>query len=149
MNVTRVYRIKSLDLDTVRKAVENATSDVFPSGDPRPRLAISADSNTRSLIVTGSPGDVQTAEAIVRQLETGLTEPLSEPRTTSMLPLVNHRIDRIYRNIESLIRERMDEVPFKEQPRPRLIEDRECERTQVLLTWKGGTRPVTFSVKSN
>ena len=76
INVTRVYRIKTLDLDTVRSAVENATSEIYPSGETKPRLSISVDTTTRSLIVTGSPGDVGTAEAIVRQLEAGLKEPL-------------------------------------------------------------------------
>ena len=131
INVTRVYRIKTLDLDTVRSAVENATSEIYPSGETKPRLSISVDTTTRSLIVTGSPGDVGTAEAIVRQLEAGLKEPLAEPRTTSMLTLANHKVDRIYRNIESLVNERMNEVPFKEQPRPRLIPDRENNRVIV------------------
>ena len=131
VNITRVYRIKSLDLETLSKAVENATSDIFPSGDPRPRLAISKDDASRSLIVTGSPGDVDTAETIIRQLEIGLKEPVSEPRSTVMLPLVNHKVDRIYRNIESLVNERMNEVPFKEQPKPRMIQDRENNRVIV------------------
>ena len=131
INVTRVYRIKTLDLDTVRSAVENATSEIYPSGESKPRLSISVDTTTRSLIVTGSPDDVGTAEAIVRQLEAGLKEPLAEPRTTSMLTLANRKVDRIYRNIESLVNERMNEVPFKEQPRPRLIPDRENNRVIV------------------
>ena len=131
INVTRVYRIKTLDLDTVRSAVENATSEIYPSGETKPRLSISVDTTTRSLIVTGSPGDVGTAEAIVRQLEAGLKEPPAEPRTTSMLTLANQKLDRIYRNIESLVNERMNEVPFKEQPRPRLIPDRENNRVIV------------------
>ena len=134
VNITRVYRIKSLDLETLSKAVENATSDIFPSGDPRPRLAISKDDASRSLIVTGSPGDVDTAETIIRQLEIGLKEPVSEPRSTVMLPLVNHRVDRIFRNIESLVNERMNEVPFKEQPKPRMIQDRENNRVIVTAS---------------
>ena len=136
VNVTRVYRIKSLDIETLKNAVENATSDIFPSGDPRPRLAISTDKATRSLIVTGSPGDVQTAEDIIRQLETGLKEPDSEPRSTVMLPLVNYKVDRIYRNIESLVNERMNEVPFKEQLKPRMIQDRENNRVIVTASLK-------------
>ena len=48
-----------------------------------------------------------------------------------MLTLANHKVDRIYRNIESLVNERMNEVPFKEQPRPRLIPDRENNRVIV------------------
>ena len=71
-------------------------------------MAISKDDSTRSLIITGSPGDVETAETIIKQLEIGLKEPVSEPRTTVMLTLVNHKIDRIYRNIESLVNERMN-----------------------------------------
>ena len=134
VNITRVYRIKSLDLETLSKAVENATSDIFPSGDPRPRLAISKDDASRSLIVTGSPGDVETAETIIRQLEIGLKEPVSEPRTTVMLTLVNHKVDRIYRNIESLVNERMNEVPYKEQPKPRMIQDRENNRVIVTAS---------------
>ena len=134
VNITRVYRIKSLDLETLSNAVKNATSDIFPSGDPRPRLAISKDDSTRSLIITGSPGDVETAETIIKQLEIGLKEPVSEPRTTVMLTLVNHKIDRIYRNIESLVNERMNEVPFKEQPKPRMIQDRDNNRVIVTAS---------------
>ena len=102
------------------------------------------DTTTRSLIVTGSPGDVGTAEAIVRQLEAGLKEPLAEPRTTSMLTLANHKVDRIYRNIESLVNERMNEVPFKEQPRPRLIPDRENNR--VIVTANAAQHTIVADV---
>ena len=144
INVTRVYRIKTLDLDTVRSAVENATSEIYPSGETKPRLSISVDTTTRSLIVTGSPGDVGTAEAIVRQLEAGLKEPLAEPRTTAMLTLANHKVDRIYRNIESLVNERMNEVPFKEQPRPRLIPDRENNR--VIVTANAAQHTIVADV---
>ncbi len=144
INVTRVFRIKTLDLDTVRSAVENATSEIYPSGETKPRLSISVDTTTRSLIVTGSPGDVGTAEAIVRQLEAGLKEPLAEPRTTSMLTLANHKVDRIYRNIESLVNERMNEVPFKEQPRPRLIPDRENNR--VIVTANAAQHTIVADV---
>ena len=144
INVTRVYRIKTLDLDTVRSAVENATSEIYPSGETKPRLSITVDTTTRSLIVTGSPGDVGTAEAIVRQLEAGLKEPLAAPRTTSMLTLANLKVDRIYRNIESLVNERMNEVPFKEQPRPRLIPDRENNR--VIVTANAAQHTIVADV---
>ena len=176
-------------------------------GQTRSRLAISADTSTRSLIVTGSPGDVQTAEDIVRQLEQGrepiiarqtrifemldreelgrvtplverlykeqveeagtgpadaiilrdentqrlivrakpnhllqiakliselrLAKPLAKPRSTAMLPLANRKVDQIYRNIESLVNERMGETPFRNQPKPRLIEDRANNRVIV------------------
>ena len=207
VSITRVFHIKSLDLDAVRQAVSNATSDQFPAGETRSRLAISVDISTRSLIVTGSPGDVQTAEDIVRQLEQGrepiiarqtrifemldrdelgrvtplverlykeqveeagtgsadaiilrdentqrlivrakpdhllqiakliselrLAKPLAKPRTTAILPLSNRKVDQIYRNIESLVNERMGETPFRNQPKPRLIEDRANNRVIV------------------
>ena len=207
VNVTRVFRIKSLDLAAIQQAVSNATTDQLPDGQTRSRLAISADTSTRSLIVTGSPGDVQTAEDIVSQLEQGrepiiarqtrifemldreelgrvtplveklykeqvdeagtgpadaiilrdentqrlivrakpdhlvqiakliselrLAKPLAKPRTTAMLPLSNRKVDQIYRNIESLVNERMGETPFRNQPKPRLIEDRANNRVIV------------------
>ena len=207
VSITRVFRIKSLDLDAVRQAVSNATSDQFSAGETRSRLAISVDTSTRSLIVTGSPGDVQTAEDIVRQLEQGrepiiarqtrifemrdseelgrvtplveqlykeqideagtgpadaiilrdenthrlivrakpdhlaqiemliselrLAKPLAKPRTTVMLPLANRKVDQVYRNIESLVNDRMGETPFRDQPKPRLIEDRVNNRVIV------------------
>ena len=54
VNITRVFRIKALDLDAVQQAVLNATTDQLPAGETRPRLAISVDNSTRSLIVTGN-----------------------------------------------------------------------------------------------
>ena len=51
-----------------------------------------------------------------------------------MLTLVNHKVDRIYRNIESLVNERMNEVPFKEQPKPRMIQDRDNNRVIVTAS---------------
>ena len=207
VSITRVFRIKSLDLAAVQQAVSNATTDQLPGGETRSRLAISVDTSTRSLIVTGSPGDVQTAEDIVRQLEQGrepinarqtsifemldreelgrvtplveklykehvdeagtgpadaiilrdentqrlivrakpdhlaqiaklitelrLSKPETNPRTTAMLPLSNQRVDQIYRNIESLVNDRMGETPFRNQPKPRLIEDRVNNRVIV------------------
>ena len=204
VKITRVFRIKALYLDAVEQAVSNATTDQLPAGETRPRLAISVDTSTRSLIVTGSPGDVQTAEDIVRQLEQGLEPiiarqtrifemldgeeldrvtplveqlykehvneagtgpadaiilrdktthrlivraqpdhigqiakliselrlamPLAKPRTTAMVPLANRKVDQIYRNIESLVNDRMGETPFRNQPKPRLIEDRANNR---------------------
>ncbi|HAH98135.1 MAG TPA: hypothetical protein DCO70_02295, partial [Verrucomicrobiales bacterium] len=207
VSITRVFRIKSLDLDAVKQAVSNATTDQLPNGEAKLRLAISIDTATRSLIVTGSPGDVQTAEDIISQLEQGL-EPIiarqtrifelldneelaritplveqlykeqvneagigpadaiilkdqntnrlivrakpdhllqiaklitelhegkspNKPRTTEMLPLANRKVDQIYRDIESLVNERMTETPFRNQPKPRLIEDKANNRVIV------------------
>ena len=104
------------------------------------------DTTTRSLIVTGSPDDVGTAEAIVRQLEAGLKEPFAEPRDLDAT-LANRKVDRIYRNIESLVNERMNEVPFKEQPCPRLIPDRENNR--VIVTANAAQHTIVADVVSS
>ena len=60
--------------------------------------------------------------------ELRLAKPLAKPRTTAMVPLANRKVDQIYRNIESLVNDRMGETPFRNQPKPRLIEDRANNR---------------------
>ncbi|MDP7050438.1 MAG: secretin N-terminal domain-containing protein, partial [Verrucomicrobiota bacterium] len=109
VNITRVFRIKSLDLAAVQQAVSNATTDQLPGGETRSRLAISVDTSTRSLIVTGSPGDVQTADDIVRQLEQG-REPIIARQTRIFEMLDREELGRVTPLVEKLYKEQVDEA---------------------------------------
>src|SRR5690606_29238971 len=75
--VTRIIRVHTGDAAALVPAITQATSDHTTPGEPLPRLAITADAGSSSLVVTGAPDDVQRAVELVAELD---AQPKNEPR---------------------------------------------------------------------
>ena len=73
VQLTRVFRTRTADAPAVAKILTEALSRRLPSGTTVARASVSVEAGSQSIVVTGSPGDVQTATDIIAQLETGST----------------------------------------------------------------------------
>jgi type II secretion system protein D len=104
VQITKVFRPRSTDVTAVAKILSEALSKRLPTGVTVPTANVSVEPGSQSVVVTGSPGDVQTAVDIVTQLETGSTLPVAQQtkfidigtvaEAKRLLPL----IEQIYRS---------------------------------------------------
>ncbi len=75
VQVTKVFRTRGSDAASVAKILSEALSKRLPSGQTVPVANVTVEPTSQSVVVTGSPGDVQTAIDIITQLETGSSTP--------------------------------------------------------------------------
>ena len=104
VHVTKVFRPRSSEGASVAKILTEALTKRLPSGQTVATAQVTLEPNSQSVVVTGSPGDVQTAVDIVTQLETGSTMPRAQQtkfidvgtvaEAKRLLPL----IEQIYRS---------------------------------------------------
>ena len=78
VQVTKVFRVRTAEATNVAKILSDALSRRTPGGVLVPAANVTVDPNSKSIVVTGSPGDVQNAVDIVTQLETGSSFPLPQ-----------------------------------------------------------------------
>lgn len=71
VQVTKVFHIQSADPATVSKVLTNAFTKRAANGDLVSIVKATTDLTTKTVVVTGSPGDVQHAVSIVEQLDSG------------------------------------------------------------------------------
>ncbi len=83
IQVTKVFRPRALDATSVAKIVSDALSKRLPNGSTISAVNVTLEPTSQSVVVTGSPGDVQTAVDIIAQLEIGSTT--SMPQQTKFL----------------------------------------------------------------
>lgn len=69
VQVTRVFRLLSADPAAVQRALTNAFPRRGFQGERVSSLRITTDDAARTVVVTGSPGEVQHAESLVRELD--------------------------------------------------------------------------------
>lgn len=104
VQLTKVFRPRSSETTNVAQILTQALTRRAPSGQVISTASISFDPASQSVVVSGSPGDVQIATDIVAQLETGSTQPTpmqtrfidvgTVAEATRLLPLV----EQLYRN---------------------------------------------------
>ena len=75
VQLTKIFRPRATAATNVASIVRQALTRRNNSGQPTTTASVSYDSGSQSVVVTGSPGDVQTATEIVSQLETGTAQP--------------------------------------------------------------------------
>jgi type II secretory pathway component GspD/PulD (secretin) len=85
VQITRVFRTRTAEAANVAKILTEALSRTLPGGQKVPTASVAVEPGSQSIVVTGSPGDVQTATDILSQLETGSTSP--RPQQTRFLEL--------------------------------------------------------------
>ncbi|MCI0744967.1 MAG: hypothetical protein L0Y58_06135, partial [Verrucomicrobia subdivision 3 bacterium] len=104
VQITKVFRPRASEPAAVAKILTEALSKRSTTGLMVPTANVSVEPGSQSVVVTGSPGDVQTAIDIVTQLETGSTMPVPQKtkfidvgtvaEAKRLLPLV----EQIYRS---------------------------------------------------
>ena len=75
VQLTKIFRPRATSATNVATIVRQALTRRGNGGQPSTTASISFDPGSQSVVVTGSPGDVQTATEIVSQLETGTSQP--------------------------------------------------------------------------
>ena len=85
VQVTRVFRTRTSEAKNVGKILTEALTKTLPNGQKVATANVSVEPGSQSIVVTGSPGDVQTAMDIISQLETGSTSP--RPQQTRFIDL--------------------------------------------------------------
>ncbi|MEN9546312.1 MAG: putative type secretion system protein precursor, partial [Verrucomicrobiota bacterium] len=85
VQVTRVFRTRTSEVKNVGKILTEALTKTLPNGQKVPTATVSVEPGSQSIVITGSPGDVQTATDIISQLETGSTNP--KPQQTRFIDL--------------------------------------------------------------
>jgi type II secretion system protein D len=75
VELTRIYRPRSTDATNVAAILRQALTRKSSSGQLVTTASVSSDTGSKSVVVTGSPSDIQTASDIVSELETGTSQP--------------------------------------------------------------------------
>ncbi|HET6407865.1 MAG TPA: secretin N-terminal domain-containing protein, partial [Chthoniobacteraceae bacterium] len=69
IDITKVIRLQVADPATAFRVLTNAFTRRAPNGDMEQAVKANLDSQTKTIVLTGSPGDVQHALGIVEQME--------------------------------------------------------------------------------
>jgi type II secretion system protein D len=69
IQLTRVFRMRAADPAAVSKIITDALSRRTPTGAMIPLVNVTVDATTRSIVVTGSPGDLQQVTEIINQID--------------------------------------------------------------------------------
>ena len=75
IQLTKIFRPRATEATNVASIVRQALTRREKSGQIATTASISYDAGSQSVVVTGTPSDLQTATDIVSQLETGTTQP--------------------------------------------------------------------------
>ena len=83
--ITKIFKTRYAEADNVGKILREALARKLPNGQTVPTSNITVEPKTQSVIITGSPGDIQLATDLLMQLETGTTTP--RPQQTRFIEL--------------------------------------------------------------
>jgi len=104
VQLTRIFRPRATEATNVTTILKQALTRKEKGGQLVTTASVTYDPGSQSVVVTGSPGDLQTAADIVSQLETGSTQPT--PLQTRFLEVgspeearrLQPLVDQLYRN---------------------------------------------------
>lgn len=104
VQLTKVFRPRAADATNVAQILNTALTRKLPSGQMATTASVSCEPTSQSVIVSGSPGDLQIASDIVTQLETGTTQPTPlqtkfiDVGTTAEAKRLQPVLEQLYRN---------------------------------------------------
>ncbi len=130
--VTRVFRLETADPVNVGKVIGDSLVRVGVGGVVEPRVRVTTDALTRSVVVVGSPGDVMNAEQIVSQLD---PKPVKiYTRELHIVELKNTTVAASQEMIQKLADEKLSGPAFKEMGKALVMGDTEGNRLLVTAT---------------
>ncbi len=155
INVTKVLTIKNANPANVAKVITQATTEINDRNETVVRTKVTVDESTSRIVVTGSPGDVQTAVDITTQMDT-LTRP-NTPRQTRIIDFddadelkrIQPLLEKLYaEQIKGENTEKIDPAVFLPEPNSaRLIVTAtqvHLEKVEKILTQiRIKTKPIT------
>ena len=95
----KIFPLKTADASQIAEIVTKATSKPDGKGGFRSSLSISADGRTNSLIVVGSPTDVEAASGVIKELDRA---PESEPYEIHVIQLKSGNAEVLDKALENL-----------------------------------------------
>ena len=130
VQITRVFRTRTAEAVNVGKILSEALTRTLPNGLKVPTAAVTVEPGSQSIVVTGSPGDVQTAVEIVSQLETGSTSP--QPQQTRFIELGSvAEAKRLVPLIEQIYRSQVADGPSGSGAHAKIMAEPETGRLIV------------------
>lgn len=104
IQLTKIFRPRATGATNVASIVRQALTRRNSSGQVATTASVSFDAGSQSVVVTGSPADLQTATDIVSQIETGTSQPT--PLQTRFIDVgspeeaqrIQPLVDQLYRN---------------------------------------------------
>jgi type II secretory pathway component GspD/PulD (secretin) len=104
VQLTKVFRPRAAEATNLASILTQALTRRAPSGQITSTASVSHDPGSQSVVVSGSPGDIQIATDIVTQLETGTTQPTPlqtrfiDVGSASEAKRLQPLLDELYRN---------------------------------------------------
>ena len=99
----RIFRLKNANAEQIAEIVSRATGKPDSRGNYRSSMQISPDGRTNSLIVVGSPTDVQVAEGVIKELDKA---PEADPFEIHVLQLKSGNAEVLDKALENLFASR-------------------------------------------
>ena len=104
IQLTKIFRPRATEATNVTTILKQALTRKDKGGQATTTASVSYDPGSQSVVVTGSPGDLQTATDIVAQLETGSSQPT--PLQTRFIEVgspeearrIQPLVEQLYRN---------------------------------------------------
>ncbi len=104
VQLTKIFRPRATEATNVTTILKQALTRKDKGGQASTTASVSYDPGSQSVVVTGSPGDLQTATDIVAQLETGSSQPT--PLQTRFIEVgspeearrIQPLVEQLYRN---------------------------------------------------
>jgi type II secretion system protein D len=131
VQLTKVFRMRSADPATVSKVITDALSRRTPTGTLIPLVTVTVDSSTKSLVVTGSPGEMQQVVEIVTQLDSAPT-PAGEPQTKFIDVGTPEEARRLSPLLEQLYRAQVEDGVTPQSAYARIILN--ANSSQLIVT---------------
>ena len=128
--VTKIYRLKHSDPDRVARIIQNALPKRrFHNGDAK----VTADPSTDTLVITASPIDHQSAQAMIDQLESG-REPLPPMQTKFFETASKAEADRLAPLVQQVYESQIEGTDEARQPTAKIIAEPDTGRLIVTAT---------------
>ena len=133
VQVTKVFRPRASDAASVAKILTDALTKRVPGGSRAPSATVTVEATSQSVVVTGSPGDVQTAVDIISQLENGSMLPM--PQQTKFIDVGTlAEAKRILPLIEQIYRSQLNDSLGGQTAHAKILTDPETGRLIVTAS---------------
>lgn len=133
IELTKIFRPHATEATNVATIVRQALTRRSPSGQNLTTASVTYDPGSQSVVVTGSPRDVQTASDIVSQLDTGSTQPM--PLVTKFVDVGSpEEAKRILPLLEQLYRNQTSDSTSGGLPHAKMMADPEAGRLIITAS---------------
>jgi type II secretory pathway component GspD/PulD (secretin) len=133
IQLTRVFRPRAAEATNIAQILTTALTRKQPNGQVTTTASVSSEPGSQSVVVSGSPGDIQIASDIVAQLETGTSQPT--PLQTKFIELGSiAEARRLQPIVEQLYRNQVSDGFLGQGAHAKILADTESGRLIVTAS---------------